>query len=43
MREMSAEILASRAKNVSARNYLLNEIDLLAEQYGQAWEKYFVT
>ncbi len=40
MKEMGAEVLAGRAKTVSARHYLLNEIDLLAEQYREAWTKY---
>jgi len=40
MRELGAEVLAGRAKTVSARHYLLNEIDLLSEQYHEAWQKY---
>jgi hypothetical protein len=40
MKEMGAEVLAGRAKTVSARHYLLNELDLLAEQYRKAWQKY---
>jgi hypothetical protein len=40
MKELGAEVLAGRAKTVSARHYLLNELDLLAEQYGKAWMKY---
>lgn len=40
MREMGAEVLAGRAKTVSARHYLLNEIDLLAEQYSAAWRTF---
>jgi hypothetical protein len=40
MKEMGAEVLAGRAKTVSARHYLLNELDELAEQYGKAWHKY---
>ena len=35
MKELGAEVLAGRAKTVSARHYLINEIDLLAEQYGK--------
>jgi hypothetical protein len=42
MKEMGAEVLAGRAKSISARHYLLNELDLLAEQYGKAWKKYIV-
>jgi intergrase/recombinase len=41
MKEMGAEVLAGRAKTVSARHYLLNELDLLAEQYRKAWQGYF--
>lgn len=37
MREQGAEVLAGRAKTVSARHYLLNELDLLAEQYSKGW------
>jgi hypothetical protein len=33
MKELGAEVLAGRAKTVSARHYLLNELDLLAQQY----------
>jgi len=40
VKELGAEVLAGRAKTVSARHYLLNEIDLLAEQYAKAWERY---
>ena len=40
IRELGAEVLAGRAKTVSARHYLLNELDLLADQYRQAWQKY---
>lgn len=40
MREQGAEVLAGRAKTVSARHYLLNELDMLAEQYANAWQKY---
>jgi hypothetical protein len=42
MKEMGAEVLAGRAKTVSARHYLLNEIDLLAGQYGKAWKRYIL-
>ena len=41
MKELGAEVLAGRAKTVSARHYLLNELDFLAEQYRKAWEEYF--
>ena len=40
MKEMGAEVLAGRAKTVSARHYVLNELDELAEQYRRAWHKY---
>ncbi|WP_415282427.1 integrase [Candidatus Nitrososphaera sp. FF02] len=40
MREQGAEVLAGRAKTVSARHYLMNEIDLLSEQYERAWQRY---
>ena len=43
MKELGAEVLAGRAKTVSARHYLLNELDFLAEQYRKAWEEYFKT
>ena len=43
MKEMGAEVLAGRAKTVSARHYLLNELDLLAAQYRKAWEKHLVS
>ena len=40
MKEMGAEVLAGRAKTVSARPYVLNELDELADQYGRAWQRY---
>lgn len=40
MREMGAEVLAGRAKTVSARHYLLNEIDLLTRHYSDVWRPY---
>lgn len=43
MKEMGAEVLAGRAKTVSARHYLLNELDVLAGHYGNAWKKYIVS
>jgi intergrase/recombinase len=42
MKELGAEVLAGRAKTVSARHYLLSELDELAEQYEKAWKKYFM-
>ena len=43
MRELGAEVLAGRAKTVSARHYLINELDVLVEQYGKAWGRYMTT
>jgi hypothetical protein len=40
MRELGAEVLAGRAKTVSARHYLLHELDMLVEQYRSAWHDY---
>lgn len=40
IREAGAEVLAGRAKTVSARHYLLNELDLMALQYERAWNIY---
>ncbi|HXV45956.1 MAG TPA: integrase [Nitrososphaera sp.] len=40
MKELGAEVLAGRAKTVSARHYLLNELDNLSEQYQKAWNIY---
>jgi len=37
-----AEVLAGRAKTVSARHYLLNELDELAKQYRKSWEKHLI-
>ena len=39
MKESGAEILAGRAKSVSAKHHLLNEIDRMTEQYHKAWKK----
>ena len=38
MKESGAEVLAGRAKSVSAKHYLLNEIDRMTEQYHKAWK-----
>ena len=38
MRVSGAEVLAEKAKSVSAKHYLLNEIDRMTEQYCKAWE-----
>ena len=37
-KESGAEVLAGRAKSVSAKHYLLNEIDRMIEQYIKAWK-----
>ena len=38
-----ADILAGRAKSVSAKHYAMYELDKLTEAYSQAWEKFGVT
>jgi intergrase/recombinase len=38
LRESGAEVLEGRAKSVSAKHYLLNEIDKMVKQYQNAWE-----
>jgi intergrase/recombinase len=40
MKESGAEVLAGRAKSVSAKHYLINEIDRMTEHYCKAWEKF---
>jgi hypothetical protein len=40
MKEMGAEVLAGRAKTISARHYLLNELESMANQYKNAWKRY---
>ena len=37
-----ADILAGRAKSVSARHYALYELDRMADDYVQAWTKFGV-
>jgi len=37
-----ADILAGRAKSVSARHYAMYELDKLTEDYAQAWNKFGV-
>ena len=34
-----ADILAGRAKSVSARHYAIYELDRIADAYVEAWEK----
>ena len=38
LRESGAEVLEGRAKSVSAKHYLLHEIDKMTEQYHCAWK-----
>lgn len=38
-----AEILAGRAKSVSAKHYAMYELDKLTEAYANAWGKFRVT
>ncbi len=40
LREQGAEVLAGRAKTVSAKHYLIYEIDKMVVQYSKAWERY---
>jgi hypothetical protein len=37
-----ADILAGRAKSVSAKHYAIYELDKLTEDYAQAWNKFGV-
>ena len=37
-----ADILAGRAKSVSAKHYAMYELDKLTEAYAQAWKKFGV-
>ena len=37
-----ADILAGRAKSVSAKHYSMYELDKISEYYAQAWEKFGV-
>ena len=37
-----ADILAGRAKSVSAKHYAMYELDKLTQTYAQAWEKLVV-
>jgi intergrase/recombinase len=40
MKESGAEVLEGRAKSISAKHYLINEIDKMTDQYHKAWKKY---
>jgi len=42
MKESGAEVLAGRTRSVSAKHYLVNEIDKMVEQYDKAWKKYLM-
>ena len=35
-----ADILAGRAKSVSAKHYALYELDKMAEEYKEAWQRF---
>jgi hypothetical protein len=36
------DILAGRAKSVSAKHYAMYELDKLAEEYREAWQRFGV-
>jgi hypothetical protein len=38
-----ADVLAGRAKTVSAQHYALYQLDKMAQSYKQAWEKFGIT
>jgi hypothetical protein len=40
MKESAAEVPAGRAGSVSAKHYLVNEVDKMVEQYDKTWKKY---
>ena len=40
MKESGAEVLAGRASSVSAKHYLINELDKMVKQYDNAWKNY---
>lgn len=42
MKESGSEVLAGRARSVSAKHYLVNEIDKMEEQYDKSWKKYMI-
>ena len=37
-----ADILAGRAKSVSAKHYAMYELDKMAEDYKEAWQRFGV-
>ncbi len=43
MGDRGAEVLAGRAKSISAKHYLIHELDKLTEQYGKAVSKFVPT
>jgi len=40
MKESGVEVLEGRAKSISAKHYLINEIDKKTGQYHRGWKKY---
>lgn len=42
MAETEADVLAGRAKSVSAKHYALYELDKMADKYAEAWDKFGV-
>ena len=40
LREQGAEVLAGRAKTVSAKHYFIYELDKMVKQYSEAWVNY---
>lgn len=43
MREQGAEVLAGRAKSISAKHYLIHELDKMTEQYGNIMSRFIAT
>ena len=42
MGEMGAEVLAGRSKSISAKHYLIHELDKMSDQYGRCMLEKFV-
>jgi hypothetical protein len=42
MKESGSDVLAGRAGSVSAKHYLVNEIDKMVEQYDKGWKNYLI-
>jgi hypothetical protein len=40
MKPFEANILAGRAKSVDAKHYAMYELDVMSENYGNAWKRY---